>query len=130
MDRKGPLDADPERVLADRKRLARARALALDDDALEDLHAAPLTLDHLEVDAHGVPRLELRDVLAQLTALDDVDRSSHRESPGGEGPDRDASETRFSAEASRRRTRARSNCSAAPVPSRDCRMTTCGCRPS
>src|SRR5689334_23563959 len=37
VQRERPLDADAERLLADRERLARAGALALDDDALEDL---------------------------------------------------------------------------------------------
>ena len=39
-------------------------------DPLEHLDAAPLPLDHLEVDANGVARLEPRHV-AQLGALDE-----------------------------------------------------------
>ena len=54
------LDPDAERLLADGERLAGARALAPDHDPLEDLDAAALALDHLEVDANRVPRLELR----------------------------------------------------------------------
>ena len=65
-----PLDPDAERLLADGERLAHAGALALDDDALEDLDAAALTLDHLEVDANGVARLELRQVGSQLSLLE------------------------------------------------------------
>ena len=74
MHGKRALDPDAEGVLAHREGLASARALALDHDALEHLDAPPLALDHLEMDANRVPRLELRDVVAQLTALDDVDR--------------------------------------------------------
>src|SRR5262249_32648831 len=70
MQRKSPLDAHAEGLLADGEGLARAGPLALQDDALEDLDARPLTLDHLEVDAHGVPRLELGDVRPHLGALD------------------------------------------------------------
>src|SRR5207237_208044 len=47
-----PLDADAERVLPHRERLTDAGALTLDHDPLEHLHAAPLALDHLQVDAH------------------------------------------------------------------------------
>ena len=49
-----------------------AAALALDDDALEDLGAAPGALDYLEVHAHAIAGLEDRDA-AQLSALDAVD---------------------------------------------------------
>jgi hypothetical protein len=52
-------------------------ALPLDHDSLEDLHPAPLPLDDLEVDTHRVPRLELRDSVAQLTLLDQVDGVRH-----------------------------------------------------
>ena len=51
-------------------------ALALDDDALEDLRAATRALDHLEVDADAVAGLELRDP-AQLRALEVVDDGAH-----------------------------------------------------
>ena len=61
--------ADAERLLADGERLARAVALALDDDALEDLGAPAGALDDLEVDAHAVARREARDA-AQLRALE------------------------------------------------------------
>jgi hypothetical protein len=69
MNRERPLDADSERLLADGERLAHAGALALDDDALEDLDAAALSLDHLEMDAHRVPGLEPRQVGPQLALL-------------------------------------------------------------
>ena len=65
-----PLDADAERLLAHGEGLAHARALALDDDALEDLDTAALALDHLEVHADGVARLELRQVGSQLSLLE------------------------------------------------------------
>ena len=50
-------------------------SLALDADALEDLDALPVALDHLEVDAQRIACLELRQVrahVALLEALDDV----------------------------------------------------------
>ena len=45
VQRERPLDADAEGLLADGEGLARARALALEDDALEDLGAAAAALD-------------------------------------------------------------------------------------
>ena len=80
--RERPLDADAERLLADGERLARAGALALDHDPLEDLDAAALALDHLEVDADGVARLEAGNVLAQLTLLDALDDRAHGKGVG------------------------------------------------
>jgi hypothetical protein len=71
-----PLHADAERLLPDGEGLARTGALPLDDDALVDLDAAALALDHLEVDAHGVPCLEAGH-LAQLGALDRLDDVAH-----------------------------------------------------
>jgi hypothetical protein len=78
MDRKSALDADTEGVLANGEGLAYARALALDHDAFEDLQASALALDHLEVDPDGVAGLEGWKFVAQLTALEDVDRIAHR----------------------------------------------------
>src|SRR4051812_46908471 len=71
------LDADAERLLADGEGLACALALALDDDALEDLGAAAGALDDLEVNLHAVAGLKGRD-FAQLCALEAVDNSAHR----------------------------------------------------
>src|SRR3954447_9125926 len=76
-----PLDTDPERLLADRERLPYARALALDDDALEHLDALALALDHLEMDAHGVPGFEPRD-FTRLAALDIGDDAHQRKRNG------------------------------------------------
>jgi hypothetical protein len=70
VERKRTLDSDAERLLADGERLPHACALPLDDDALEDLDAAALALDHLEVHAHGVAGLEDRQVGSQLTLLE------------------------------------------------------------
>ena len=78
VQRERPLDADAEGLLADRERLARARALALEDDALEDLGAAAVALDHLEVDAHAIARVEAGKTLPQLAPLDAVDHAAHR----------------------------------------------------
>src|SRR5207249_1210484 len=58
VEREGPLDTHPERLLADGEGLARAGALSLDHDPLVDLDPAPLALDHLEMDADGIPGLE------------------------------------------------------------------------
>src|SRR4029079_402901 len=58
VQRERALDADPEGVLADGERLAHAGALALDHDPLEDLDPLAVALDHPEVHAHGVARLE------------------------------------------------------------------------
>ena len=58
-------------------------ALALDHDPLEDLDALAAALDHAEMDAHGVARLEPRD-FAQLAALDVLDDGAHsKEAPKG-----------------------------------------------
>ena len=70
MERERPLDADAERLLANGERLANAGPLALDDDALEDLDAAALPLDDLEVHTNGVSGLELRQVGSQLSLLE------------------------------------------------------------
>jgi hypothetical protein len=70
MERERALDSDPERLLAHGERLPHAGALALDDDPLEDLDAAALSLDHLEVHAHRVAGLEDRQVGSQLALLE------------------------------------------------------------
>jgi hypothetical protein len=57
----------------------------LDHDALEDLDPAALTLDHAEVDTHGVTRLELGQIGAQLALLEELDGVRHgRKAPQGE----------------------------------------------
>ena len=73
------LDPDAERLLADGERLPHACTLALDDDALEDLDPSALSLDHLEVHAHGVAGLEHRQVGSQLALLEEFDRIGHGE---------------------------------------------------
>ena len=70
------LDADAEGLLAHGERLARAVSLALDDDALEHLHAPARALDHLEVDLDAVARREVGNA-AQLRALDGFDDAAH-----------------------------------------------------
>jgi hypothetical protein len=81
VERECALDADAERLLADREGLARAGALALDHDALEDLDAAALPLDHLEVNANGVARLEPRAIAAQLALFEVLDDPMHKNGP-------------------------------------------------
>jgi hypothetical protein len=70
------LHADAEGLLADREGLAHPLALALDDDALEDLGPAARALDDLEVDADTVAGGELRDA-PKLRALEAVDHGAH-----------------------------------------------------
>ena len=77
MQRERPLDADAERLLTDRERLAYAMALALDDDALEHLGAAAGALDHLKVDSQAVTGVERR-YAAELRALQAVDGCAHK----------------------------------------------------
>jgi hypothetical protein len=72
------LDAHTKGLLADRERLAEARALPLDADPLEDLDPLSVALDHLEVHAQRVARLELGQVRAQLALLEALDRRVHR----------------------------------------------------
>src|SRR4051812_40523156 len=72
------LHADAEGLLADREGLAHPLALALDDDALEDLRTATRALDDLEVHLDAVAGLEARDA-AQLGALEAVDDGAHGE---------------------------------------------------
>src|SRR6185437_14517087 len=84
MQRERPLDPDPEGLLADGERLPHAGALALDDDALEHLDAVALTLDHLEVHAHGVPGFEPRD-FTRLAAFDVGDDAHLKRGTGGRG---------------------------------------------
>src|SRR5262249_10885408 len=80
MQRERPLDADAEGVLAHGERLTGAGTLALDHDPLEDLDPLAVALDDLEVNAHGVPRLESRH-LTQLGALELLDDRAHRKTP-------------------------------------------------
>jgi hypothetical protein len=81
VERERPLDAHAERLLPDCKRLPRARPLAFDHDSFEYLDPAPLALDHLEVDAHGIARLEPRAVRAQLALLEAFDDAVHENGP-------------------------------------------------
>src|SRR5262249_46610332 len=84
VERERPLDADAEGTLTDGEGLADAGALALDHDALEHLDPPAGALDHAEMDAHRVAGLEAGHV-AQLTALEFLDRPAHEKGPGGAG---------------------------------------------
>ena len=72
MHRERPLDADAERDLADRERLAQAPVLAADHHALEHLNPLATPLDHPYVHLHGVAWAELRDIRAQVGLLDEI----------------------------------------------------------
>src|SRR5690606_7012436 len=61
--RERPLHADAEGLLSHGEGLAHTAALAGDHDALEDLGAAAVALDHLEVHADAVARVEARHAL-------------------------------------------------------------------
>ena len=73
VQRERPLDADAEGLLAHCEGLARAAALALDHDPLEDLGAAAGPLDDLEVHAHAVTGGKSRPLLegSLLEVFDD-----------------------------------------------------------
>src|ERR1051326_7595282 len=62
--RKHALDALAVGNLADREALVQAMAGAADADALVGLDAGAVAFDHLDVDDHGVARLEVRNGLA------------------------------------------------------------------
>ncbi len=85
MQREGSLHPDPERLLANRERLARSVSLTLDHDALEDLRAAAGSFGHLKVDAKAIAGGETRHP-AELRALKAVDGGTHgkRAWPRGE----------------------------------------------
>ncbi len=72
MHREGALDADAEADLAHGERLPDARALAADDDALEQLHALAAALDHADVDLEGVAGGEVGDVVPETGAVDQI----------------------------------------------------------
>src|SRR5438034_4765367 len=83
VQRERPLDADTERVLAHGEGLPHARTLPLDHDPLEDLDPLAVALDHLEVHAHRIARLEAGHV-AQLAAFEVLDDRAHgKKGPGG-----------------------------------------------
>src|SRR5262249_40954356 len=90
VERERPLDPDTRGLLANGERLADARPLALDHDPLEHLDPLPCALDHLEVDADGVSRLEDGDIRAQLALLEALDDGAHG---GGRKPTWNASGT-------------------------------------
>src|SRR3954451_15207711 len=78
--REGPLDADAEADLAHGEGLARAAALTADHDALEDLDAGPVALDHADVHLDGVAGTERGDVVAQRIGVECV-QGVHLSSP-------------------------------------------------
>src|SRR5262245_10032233 len=72
MQGKRALDADAVADLADLEGLTQAGARASDHDALEDLEAFLLPLDHPDVHLEGVAGRELGDVAAEACLVDQV----------------------------------------------------------
>src|SRR4051794_22272183 len=70
--REGPLDADAEAHLAHGEGLPGATALPADHDALEDLDAGAVALDHADVHLDGVAGTERGDVVAQRIGVECV----------------------------------------------------------
>jgi len=83
--REHALDTDAKGLLADRERLTRAVPLALDHDALEDLHTPAGALDHLKMNLHAIARREVGNA-AQLRALDGFDDAAHGKGDAGGAP--------------------------------------------
>jgi len=81
VERECSLDADTKRLLPHGERLARARALPFDHDALEDLDTPSLALDHLKVNADGIAWLESGAIAAQLPLLEVLDDTMHKNGP-------------------------------------------------
>src|SRR6266545_3228582 len=73
VDRERPLDPHAERHLAHGEGLPEASALAADDHSLEHLDPLAVALDHPDVHLDGVARPELRKVVAQARAFDEID---------------------------------------------------------
>src|SRR5262245_18492615 len=82
VQRERSLHADPEGLLPHGECLSRPTALALDHDALEDLGAPPVALDHLEVNAHAIPGVE-PGTLLERSLLEVVDDGAHGGGDGG-----------------------------------------------
>src|SRR5205085_7462176 len=78
------LDTDAEADLADLEGLAQARALAADDDALEQLDPLPVALDHADVHLHGVAGGEVGDVVPQAGAVDEIGGVHGAKGPSGD----------------------------------------------
>src|SRR5271163_1792639 len=72
VDREGPLYPNPEAHLAHGEGLAHPGPLSSDHHALEDLHPLAVALDDPDVHLHGVAGPEVRNVLAQRVAVDDL----------------------------------------------------------
>src|SRR6478672_4063322 len=70
--REGALDTDAEAHLADREGLADSAALDPDHHALEHLHAFASALDDAHVHLEGVAGPEVGDVVAQVSAVDEI----------------------------------------------------------
>src|SRR5262249_15330666 len=75
------LDADVEAHLAYSERAARTRAVALGDDALEDLGALLVALDDAVVDTHGIAHAEIGQVRPEELGLElgELGRREHGE---------------------------------------------------
>ena len=72
MNRKDPLDADPETQLADGEGGPCPCPVPGDDKALEDLNALSAPFDHADVHFDGVAGPEIGDIVADVRALNYV----------------------------------------------------------
>ena len=98
VDQKRALDAEPAADLADEKGGAGAALLAREHGALEYLDALLAALDDFDMDAHGVPRPELRHGLFALGLFDLLNERMHvTDSPGSLLPKRDVPQKAASA---------------------------------
>jgi hypothetical protein len=91
VQREGPLHAHAERLLAHGEGLPGPVALALDDDALEQLGAPAGAFNHLEMDAQTIAGVKGR-YAAELRTLQAVDHCAHRMNPAGARTRRGAGE--------------------------------------
>src|SRR6476619_5247358 len=66
------LDTDAEADLADLEGLAQARALAADDDALEQLDPLPVALDHADVHLLGGARIIKKKIVPKAGAVTQI----------------------------------------------------------
>ena len=73
VNREGTLNTNTERNLANGEGLAHTRALAANNEALENLHTAVLTFNNVHVNVEGVAGGELGNVVTKGLLVDKVE---------------------------------------------------------